>query len=246
MNYSGELIDQIVLSVMRELNLRQSRTESDAPAESAGTLPLTVSGSVITEDVLTRLEAAGRLVQLSSAAIITPSGRDYIRRHNVRLTSVCLPGGGGSPRKMAGLPGGAADSPPVASGVLVTIGTLATSTAAAASVGWSTRVVSDEVAAVELLSPAAAGSVHVCCGGEASVVACRLNRNPAVRAAVVCPATDIEHLRTVMNPGIFCLAATGWSFVEIRRLLRSVCGDRSLPADWKEVAVLPARQGVSP
>ena len=91
MHLSSDTIDQIVRNVMRDMQSRKSSTSLAAPVTRQLTDDLTsvvrIDSKVITEEVLVRANAAGRAVALSPAAVMTPSGRDFIRRNAVRLAS---------------------------------------------------------------------------------------------------------------------------------------------------------------
>jgi hypothetical protein len=220
MNLSSELIDRIVQNVIRELQARAvtggTASAAAVTAEVGQPRPLLIDHPVITEDVLATAQAAGRLVSLPSGAVLTPSGRDYIRKHGVRLSSAV-----------------AARQESRLRGLLITVGTVASATAAAVATGWKTDRVSVETDAVPMaLQHAAEG--RVICGGEPSIVACLLNRESGLRAAVVTKQTDLAALQTAMNPQVICFASEGWSYADVRRLLQSLKSPLDVPAGWNE------------
>lgn len=225
MSIDSVFIDQIVQNVMREM---QTRMPLGAPA--ALTVPIvsntradqtiTISSRVLSEKVLATANAAGRAISLQPGTVITPSGRDYIRKNGVRLTSEVSGAGSAS-----------------LSGTFICIGTNATTSAAAASAaGWKSLTASTEFDAASLASQHLSTGIVACCGGEPSIVACLLNRSPAVRAAVVTRTTNLVKLTTGMNPQVVCLDSTGWSFGELLRFLRGMVMQTSAPEDWKELA----------
>jgi hypothetical protein len=67
------------------------------------------------------------------------------------------------------------------------------------------------------------------------VVACLLNRSAEIRAAVITKATNLLTLTTVMSPHVVCLDASGWSFGDILKLLRSLAVVSHAPATWNEL-----------
>lgn len=221
MNLSSELIDRIVQNVIRELQARAvtggTSSAAAVPAEGGQLRPMLIDHPVITEEVLTTAQAAGRLVSLPSGAVLTPSGRDYIRKHGVRLSSAVTARPESRPQ-----------------GLLVTVGTVASATAAAVATGWKTDRVSVETDAVPLALQHAANGRVICCGGEPSIVACLLNRESVLRAAVVTKQTDLAVLQTAMNPQVICLASEGWSHADVRRLLQSLKSPLDVPAGWIE------------
>jgi len=220
MTISAEFIDQIVHNVMREM---QTRTPSNAPAalakQIADTIPgdatISISSRVLSERVLVTANAAGRAISLQPGTVITPSGRDYIRKNGVRLTS------------------DVSDTASL-SGTFIAIGT-STTTFAASAAGWKSLAASTEFDAASLASRHLSTGIVACCGGEPSVVACLLNRNPVVRAAVVTRTTNLVKLTTAMNPQVVCLDSSGWSFGDLLRLLRGLVGKTPTLKDWNEL-----------
>ena len=223
MTISTEFIDQIVHNVMREMQTRKSSSAPAARMEPIATetptdKTISISSRVLSEKVLVTANAAGRAVSLQPGTVITPSGRDYIRKNGVRLTSEV------SSTSSASL-----------SGIFVAIGT-DTTTSAASAAGWKALTASTEFDAANIASQHWSKSVVACCGGEPSVVACILNRNPAVRAAVITRATNLVSLINVMSPQVVCLDSSGWSFGDILRLLRSLAAPSRTPGHWKEIS----------
>jgi len=225
MTISAEFIDQIVHSVMREMQIRKPSNAAAAltkPIVNATPADPTISiGSrVLSERVLVSANAAGRAISLQPGTVITPSGRDYIRKNGVRLTSDVSNTGTGS----ASL-----------SGTFIAIGAN-TTTSVASAAGWKSLISSSDCDAASLASQHISSGIVACCGGEPSVVACLLNRNPQVRAAVITRTTNLVKLTTAMNPQVVCLESTGWSFGELLRLLRGLVMTTPAPNDWKELA----------
>lgn len=220
MNISAEYIDQIVQNVMREMQTRVPMMDVSAPVETRQTAAaetLQIGSRVVSENVLTSANAAGRAITLAAGAVITPSGRDYIRKNGVRLVSD------------VGLKNSASNG-----GTFISIGDITTSSAAAAA-GWKMLTAPTEFGAATLASEKLATGIVTSFGGEPSVVACLLNRNPAVRAAVVTRTTNLATLTSVMNPQVVCLDSTGWSFAELLRLLRGLSMSSVIPKQWKEI-----------
>ncbi|MEQ9410529.1 MAG: hypothetical protein RIK87_22530 [Fuerstiella sp.] len=241
MNFSSEQIERITQSVLRELVSRgvvvaaprpaESRTSSVRPPQGSGqpgqpdrTEQKTQNGvrlnaQVITEELLAGVQAAGRTISLSPGAIITPSGHDFIRRHGVTVSR-----------------NGTAAATPT-TGVLFVVGECESAISAATTAGWVVKRTGCEFDAARQAMSLNGTKPAVCCGGEASVTACLLNRNVSVRAAVVTPTTNVERLVRHMNPQIVCLNAGGWSFVDMTRLLRQLAvATTATPQGWREFA----------
>lgn len=220
-------IDQIVQNVMREMNLRTASVGAGVSAAkpvAVKAAPLAVAGDalvkiltkVISEDILIAAGAAGKTVSLTSGAIVTPSGRDFIKKNGVRVSSeISKPTG-------------------VSSGALIVIGTSPVIQSAATSAGWSASAAASELEAASAAASRLTQSLVVTCGGEPSVVACLLNRKPEVRAAVITKSTNLITLTTVMSPHVVCLDSSGWSFGDILKLLRSLSA-ASRPQAWREI-----------
>ncbi len=250
-NLSSEMIEQIVQSVMRELQARETPGGSSARTENAlqpagskadttvssssglsdaqkpdplTAAPVVISGHVISEHVLASANVAGKQIVISPGAVFTPSGRDFVRKNGVRLSS-----------KLAG------QSEMAGSGLLVLIGNAPTATAAAASVGWKVETAKTEHEAATIAESHLQKQVVACMGGEPSLVACLLNRNPSVRAAVVTKNTSMAVLGKSMNPHVVCFESAGWSFAETMRLLKSLRKSSAAPAGWMELRAGAAR-----
>lgn len=207
---------------MREMQTCGTKVDAAAPELSNETTEsevLQIRSRVVSEPILLAAGAAGRAISVPAGAVITPSGRDFIRRNGVRLASQLT----GKP-SMAG------------PGTLIAMGNGTASMTAASAAGWKTRAASTEFEASSLALEMIPNGIVTCCGGEPSVVACLLNRNPGVRSAVVTRATNLVALTTMMNPQVVCLDSSGWSFGEILRLLRGLTlTTANAPKDWKEL-----------
>jgi hypothetical protein len=221
MTISEQFIDQIVQNVMREMQTRVPMTNVSAPVvtrQTATLETLQIGSRVVSENVLIIANAAGRAISLAAGAVITPSGRDYIRKNGVRLASEV---------------GGKTDTS--ISGTFIAIGDSTTSSAASAA-GWKTLTAKTEFDAAALASEKLTSGMVTSFGGEPSIVACLLNRNPAVRAAVVTRTTNLATLISAMNPQVVCLDSMGWSFAELLRLLRGLTMSAAIPKQWEELA----------
>ena len=235
MIYSSQQIETITQSVLRELRSRgvavataPRGSESISPsqptaveakqseADSKGA-SVVVTANVVTEDTLTAVQAAGRVVNIPAGAVITPSGHDYIRRHSVSVN----------------VSSGASKSGGI--GTLLVIGTCASAETAARAAEWKSLDAGCEPDAAWKSRKHLSGPV-VCCGGNPSIVACLLNRDNKIRAAVVDARTDLTTLAATMNPQVVCLDSVGWSFASYLRLFRQLANaDMSAPKKWKEL-----------
>lgn len=222
MHISSETIDQIVRNVMRDMQSRTTSSGPAAPVQLQTTEDLTsavrIESKLITEDVLVAARAAGRIISVNPTAVMTPSARDFIRKNAVRLAS-----------QVHG-------SVTAVSGLLIGIGGNSTAISAAAAAGWKAQTAATEIDASTIAAQHVISGIVTCCGGEPSVVACLLNRNSAMRAAVITRTTNLVTLATVMNPQVVCLESSGWSFGELLRLFRTLAPSAPVPATWKELS----------
>ncbi len=235
MNISPDLVDQIVRDVMRELRAcdtpsmvaaaseknhhgiaRPSTTEQATTRDSQHVITLTEK--VVSEDVLAAAGAAGRSITLLPSAVVTPSGRDFIRRNQVRLQNTAI-----NSETMT------------ESGLLITIGESSSAQTAAKTAGWKVFSAGNEFSAADTALKVAVKQSVICSGGEPSIVCCLLNRQPSVRAAVVTKNTNLTALGNSMNPHVLCIESTSWSVVDILRVIRSLKRLPGTPANWQEI-----------
>ncbi|MCA9050556.1 MAG: hypothetical protein KDA89_17585 [Planctomycetaceae bacterium] len=235
MSFSESQIEVITQSVLRELSSRgiavanaaltgeslnappEAKTQAAVEARNVLASGCRLNDRVITEEILAGYSASGQ-VTVRSDAVITPSGHDYIRRSGLTVVRGVV---------------GASRS---GTGTLLAVGNCATAISAAAAAGWKTVEAGCEWDAARKATPLLNKERVVCCGGEASVTACLLNRNADVRAAVVTPASDTDKVIRKMNPQVVCLNHSGWSFVAVTRLLRSLASvSLAAPEKWREL-----------
>lgn len=243
MGLSADRVEEIVRQVLRELQAgRTARPATVAapavavPQSAAGSLSddgvVRITDRAVTEAVLQAAGAAGRTVSLVRGAVLTPSGRDFVRRHNVRLASF-----------VAGMSTAAAAGPAVAvtPGVLLVCGRESTARSAAAALNWTIRDVADEFAAARAALEVLPGRRVICAGCEPSIAACVLNRNGAVRAAVLERAQGWERILERMQPHAVCLQSTGWSLLQLTKLFERLQRPIQGPSGWVEVQSGAAR-----
>ncbi|MBL8814556.1 MAG: hypothetical protein JNL58_00905 [Planctomyces sp.] len=232
MSINSQLVEQIVQQVLREISSRQTTGARPVAASAKADDGLLIQSKVITEEVLVGAGASGRLVRLVPGSVITPTGRDYIRKHGVRLSS-----------SLNGIHGGSTTG----TGEMLQVKNSQAAATAAGILNWKLTTVADErSAAAWILKERKSGPVFSV-GGDASVIACLLNRNRNIRAAVVTRPTSVESLRDAMNPNVYCCDGVGWSAVDVVRSARCAvakgCGVATggagsagaVPGSWKEL-----------
>lgn len=205
-------------------------TSVSAPAVGDGVLR--IADRAVTEAVLQAAGAAGRTVSLVRGAVLTPSGRDFVRRHNVRLASF-----------VAGMSTAAAAGPAVTAtpGIMIVCGRESTARSAATALNWTLREAADEFTAARAALEVLPGRRVVCVGCEPAIAACVLNRNGAVRAAVLERAQGMERLLERMQPHAVCLQSSGWSLLQLTKLLERLQRPIQQPSGWVEAQSGAAR-----
>lgn len=239
MALSADRVEEIVRQVLQELQAgRTARPAAPAapavaisqPTAAGVRLPapddgvLRISDRAVTEAVLESAGAAGRTISLVRGAVLTPSGRDYLRRHKVRLAGPVMMS---SPATAA--------SPAVTPGLLIVCGRESTARSAATVRNWTIREVSDEFAAARAALEVLPKRRVVCAGCEPNIVACVLNRNADVRAVVLQQATGMDQLLDRLQPHVVCLQTSGWSLLPLTRLLERLQRPIQQPTGWFEV-----------
>ncbi|MFM7057966.1 MAG: hypothetical protein ACKO2P_13685 [Planctomycetota bacterium] len=201
---------------------------TSVPVPASGDAVLRIADRAVTEAVLQAAGAAGRTVSLVRGAVLTPSGRDFVRRHNVRLSSFVA----GMTTAAATAAGAAVAVTP---GILIVCGRETTARSAATALNWTIREVVDEFTAARTAQEVLPGRRVVCVGCEPAMAACVLNRNASVRAAVLERAHGMERLLERMQPHAVCLQSSGWSLLQLTRLLERLQRPVRQPAGWVEV-----------
>ncbi len=223
MSIAPAQIETIVRQVLAELQFLRQQS-----ADTAGTVAhetteaaiavdrVQLTESVITESVLTGADTAGRTVMLTPGAIITPSGRDYIRRHGIRIDT--------SPAAVGNT-----------SGTIITDATAPALQAAAASSGWRILRADSSVNAAVHCLPLISATRVICATQFPAVTACLLNRSPQHRVAVLTREDNIAELVREMNPQVVCLNPVGWAFSELLRLTKQLRPADVRPQSWSEL-----------
>lgn len=219
MNFTPQQIKTITQSVLQELASRGVTGAAGRSTKPSLTAVTAVNGKVITEESLIAASAAGQKIAVPAGAIITPSGHDYMRRNGVTISTDT-----------------AVANATVTTGVVIVIGDCSSAASAAATARWNVMTAGCEFDAARKSKQHVSKPV-VCVGGEPSVTACLLNRDAALRTAVVNQKTDIQSLINAMRPQVVCVDSSGWSFAELLRLLRSLASESTATPDkWKELA----------
>ncbi len=245
MNVDGELIEQIVSSVMEHLQTRSGpvrsanaevRAEPEVHAEPTTDPPRETSQgvllreNVITADVLEQRSNGSREITIGPKSILTPSARDFLKSRNITCTrqSVHQTGPAATCRWKAIV----VESTPSVAAALDDVCGSGDGCWQRELAGCPSEAVS---AAVSAVCRADAVGVVVFTN-DAESIACRANRNRQVRAAVV---TDTQAVKTVghrMGANLIAIAPNGKSDFDLRNMLRTFTanGPTQIPNEWDE------------
>ena len=197
----------------------ESGSETAQPA-AAG---LELTESVITEDLLIEKAAGKGPIRIDSGAVITPSGRDWLRKHGVAWKR--------SDRKPKG-------SRTTAWRLIV-----ATPSDAVGKLndeltrwGWTVDCVgsAEEAAVCGVTSLSGESTGVVVLTSEPERVACRANRHQHVRAASVAAVADVTRVRQQLGANFVTLCPGERGFFELRNMLKTLAagGPPQVPENW--------------
>lgn len=222
MSFDPAYIDRIVQSVLSEMRSRGTAGGTAAAVKQeqsskVGAEQIVIAERVISESVLAGVAAAGRTVSLPAGAVITPSGRDYIRRNKVTLSS------------------SVAGKGTAVSGLIIGLQSSSTLSSAATASGWKIVTAASIFDAAAIVVKEFVSGAVVCVGVEASAVSCLVNRDSRIRAAVISRPESAAALLSIMNPNVWCVDGNGWSFSDYQRLLKSVSAAPQKPTGWEEI-----------
>jgi hypothetical protein len=233
MSLSADIVDRIVAGVLEQLG---RPAEAAAPsADSRGnrsTRPspkavLEIGDAVITAGLLEARAINGAPVVFGARSVLTPSAREYLAKGKIDWTR-----GKDGERAIAA--------------VGSWLALLARSTPALLATFEGALHQSYQKAIVGCSREAAVRAVGALCRGECDgvvvftdkpeAVACRANRNPMVRAAVVETTLRIKPLRERMGVNLFAVDPEKRSTFDLRNLLREIAatGKPAPPSDWNE------------
>lgn len=212
------LIDRIVANVLEQLQPATPRaltTSAAVPAMKPTAVAL--SQAVITADVLSNAVRPGQAVQIGTKSLLTPSAKDWLRQHQViwQRGSDQTAGNGVTSLTMRGQLLLSSITPTVRGAVDSVFRSLP---------NWQRQVCGNAKesaeAAVRTITTAECDRVLIT-SRDADVVACRVNRHRAVRAAVVASGEQVRRVDASLSPNVLVVDPDGRSFVELRNLFRS-------------------------
>ncbi len=217
-----QLVNQVVAAVMARLSGDAATPASNGTAPVAPTRTVCrLTDSVITGDLLAEHADGVEIVQIAPQAILTPTARDHIRQNGLQITrqSTASANSGGSANSRSAV------FRVVATGHWPTVDSLMAKLPQVGGAAWQTAIEADQQKLAGCLAGALSGgeiTAAIILSQEAAAVACRLNRNDSVRAAVVGTAGEITALRSELSPNVYCIRPNGRTGIELSGLLRTI------------------------
>ncbi len=191
-----------------------ARTQSVQEQSKTGTA-VRLDAKVVTEDTLEASVNGHSVVEIGDGVVVTPTGRDWLRRQNVEL----IRGKSSTSTAAAG---------PAKSGVAI----VQSSSEAVEKVldhfnstaGWQPERAAGHDDAVRLAVTAVShdASPVIVFSAEPEAVVCEANRNSKVRAAVVHDVAAVGRVKNSMQGNLFVITPAERSFFELRYLLHSL------------------------
>jgi hypothetical protein len=225
MKYDTVLVDQIVRDVMQQLRSLPETKQSSTAAE-----PVVLHERVITEELLEQQINGAKRIEIGVKSVLTPSARDFLSKQKIKWQRQ-------SQTIFTTQIHWKAIVVQSTSAVTAALNDLEHSTQTCWKqeiAGTTCEAVSEAVSA---LCRAEADGVVIFTAKSESV-ACKVNRNLKVRAAVVGDVRRAESIKTEMGVNLFCINPDGKTYIELRNLLRAVTAGAApqVPEDWNELA----------
>jgi hypothetical protein len=213
------LVEQIVAKVLQQLQpapaARPAPSPPSLPAASTGgsTTEAWLDVPVITAEILQHHVQRGQRLRIAARSLLTPSARDWLKAQGIE----CLRGG---PNTSAAR--GKGRRQVLVSTVTAPVRSLIQSLPREWP-DWKHQLLgqADELldAGVRAICTSEA-DLLVAVTDRAAMVACRANRHPAVRAAVLTSAAELPALADSLGVNLLVIDPRGRSFIDLRNVLR--------------------------
>ena len=214
MNANSDLVERIVQSVLEHLQSAAPAPRAEpTPTPTATPSALTLSETVITGELLAEQAKGAKSLIVGRRAVITPSARDYLRKHNITWSR------GDATAK-------AATSAPrwrvyvsTATANIDTAIEHANRQGVALTREWSgTTAEAVKQTIASLTRAEIAGAVILT--AEPARAACAANRHSKIRAAELNNTAQLASLQEQLGPNVYCIDPRGRSPFELRNLLQ--------------------------
>lgn len=226
MNIDAQAIDEIVAGVLSQLGMtstveRATRMSTSSPA--TGNQQLEIPETVITEDLLAAKASGAGTLLITQGAVITPSGRDWLRKHDVtwkRVNETNKSDRKSLWRLIVATPSEAIDK----------------LNDEVTRWGWTVDCVSasEEAAVCGVTSLNENTEGVVILTSEPERVACRANRHSHIRAASVAKVADIVRVKQQLGVNLIAVCPGDRGFFELRNIMKTLAagGPPQAPANW--------------
>lgn len=222
------LVSEIVQQVLKQLqhpvaNVRHQPDRSAVAQSNDVAIPL-VQDAVVTADVLEVQAKNESRIQINSRSLVTPAARDWLRENGVewcRSEKASATNSGDSTNKQR--------CKVLVVNEFANLQTIVKGLATAGQNCWSLELANDNSAATEQ-------TIQELCRSEVDQivvvslmperVACDVNRNRRIRAAVIETASRLQTISQNMKTNCLCINPAGKSYFELRNLMRAI--DQSL------------------
>lgn len=240
MAYDSALIERIVANVLEQLQtplaVRPS-AESVATVHNVATVPaivkpaapappveLGISERVVTAAVLEKLSLPnGVTLLVSPKAVITPSAHDLLKQRKIRWTRT-------KTNTVSSKSTATVRWQLLVSTVTPTVRTLLDHVSRSLS-DWRRQLVGASSEAIDItsrtISTAEVERIFVITNA-AEFVACEVNRNPKVRAAVVSTAEQLRQVEEQLSPNVWVMNPHLRSYMELRQIVHA-CATLGIP-----------------
>ncbi len=235
MSVDGDLLEQIVAGVLKELAGGAASSSPVEPTVPSATKELILTEKVVTADLLEKTYAGATKLVIGGRAVVTPSARDFLKQNKVELRREST-----TTSQTSG-----AKTTTTANWKLIVVHTTKT---LASVLDDATRrpgaVWQRELAGCDV--DAADRAISALCRGESDgavvftrrpeVVACRANRNANVRGAAIVNVAQLRSAHRRMGTNLYCIDPETRTHGEWNNLLREIasCGKPERPEHWKE------------
>ena len=228
MNFDAQAIDDIVAGVLSQLGMTSivdRALQSSQPVQpgTASQQGLALTETVITEDLLAEKAVGAESLLILKGAVITPSGRDWLRKHDVtwkRVSETTTTAEKSLWRLIVATPSEAIDK----------------LNDEVTRWGWTVDCVSGSeeaaVCGVTSLNEETEGVVILT--SEPERVACRANRHSHVRAASVAQVTDVARVKQQLGVNLIAVCPGQRGFFELRNMMKTLAagGPPQAPENW--------------
>ena len=230
------LIERIVSNVLAQLQPVSVHPVIEVPKSAPKmmavekSVAIELTASIITADLLEETARVGQPLKIGRSSILTPSARDWLNTKRIDWSRIDKLSAGGS-----GTTKGAARWQLIVQTVTPTVKALHDGLKRQPE-GWKIELVGQPVEAATLAIGSISKAEHdgvAILSEYAEIIACRVNRNERVRAAVISDRKQLELTMQHLGVNVVCINPNGRTFIEMRNLLRDCAAKRPvMPAGW--------------